>query len=225
MNRANKILQVSIAVVISVVIVMDILSMGIEAFNCLTMSIINIIILLSTLIYLCAEIKIRQKLIRSSNTLMAKLKDKDLFIEKKEEIIRRNEFKIEQLSKEITKYISEVDALHFENSRLQVENHELKDSLDNALEKKYRPILEFLSNTWHDADSFEEADRVFIKKQVERLMRSLNYSFVDYSDETQSFYQTELSDEKEVITTKRAIKNTSTNKVAIKGIAYIPHVL
>lgn len=224
MNRIHKNLHVAMVSIIAVVIVIDFLAIWIETTSCIGLSIINIVILLCTLIYSYIDSKAHQKLVWDSNTLTGELKDKVQLIKQKDEMIQAYDFKIQQLHEEIDKYIKEVNALAIENSRLKVENHELKDSLDNALEKKYRQVLEFLSNTWHDADSFEESDKVFIKKQVERLMRSLNYSFVDYSDDTQSFYQTELSDEKEVITTKRAIKNTSTNKVAIKGIAYIPTV-
>lgn len=223
MNRIHKNLRIAMASIIAVVIVIDSLAIWIETTRCMGLSIINIVILLCTLIYSYVDSKAHQKLVWNSKTLTEELKDKVQLIKQKDEMIQVYDFKIQQLRDEINKCIKEVNALDIENNRLKVENHELKDSLDNALEKKYRQVLEFLSNTWHDADSFEESNKVFIKKQVERLLRSLNYSFVDYSDETQSFYQTEFSDEKEVITTKRAIKNTSTNKVAIKGIAYIPH--
>lgn len=152
------------------------------------------------------------------------LKGKDYQIHIRDKKISEYESTILALNTQITRLSSQITILETRNQELLNQNKELKDNLDNAIEKKYRCVLEYLSNTWHDADTFDEKDRIFTKKQVERLLKSLNYCFVDYSDETKSYYQTEYSDENEVIITKRAIENISTHQVAIKGIAYIPHL-
>lgn len=131
---------------------------------------------------------------------------------------------IDAQNEQISSLSNKVRLLETRNNELLNDKKNLKDCLDNAIEKKYRCVLEYLSNTWHDADTFDEKDKIFTKKQVERLLKSLNYRFVDYTDETQSYYQTEYSDESEVIVTKRAIENISNHQVAIKGIAYIPHL-
>lgn len=223
MKTLKLTLRILLIAIILVIFTLDLLSLWITTLNCIAVVILNIFVIIMLIISLYLKQKSYRVISYSYKLMNDSLTEKERQIQICDEKLKEYKSIIDAQNEQISSLYNKVRLLETRNNELLNENKELKDSLDNAIEKKYRCVLEYLSNTWHDADTFDEKDKIFTKKQVERLLKSLNYRFVDYNDETQSYYQIEYSDENEVIVTKRAIENISTHQVAIKGIAYIPH--
>ena len=224
MKTLKLTLRILLIAIILVIFTLDLLSLWITTLNCIAVVILNIFVIIMLIISLYLKQKSYRVISYSYKLTNDCLTEKEQQIQICDEKLKEYKSIIDAQNEQISSLSNKVRLLETSNNELLNENKELKDCLDNAIEKKYRCVLEYLSNTWHDADTFDEKDKIFTKKQVERLLKSLNYRFVDYTDETQSYYQTEYSDESEVIVTKRAIENISNHQVAIKGIAYIPHL-
>ena len=224
MKRLKLTLRILLIAIILVIFTLDLLSLWITTLNCIAVVILNIFVIIMLIISLYLKQKSYRVISYSYKLTNDCLTEKERQIQICDEKLKEYKSIIDAQNEQISSLSNKVRLLETRNNELLNDKKNLKDCLDNAIEKKYRCVLEYLSNTWHDADTFDEKDKIFTKKQVERLLKSLNYRFVDYTDETQSYYQTEYSDESEVIVTKRAIENISNHQVAIKGIAYIPHL-